>query len=878
MKTQLTYRFVLWTVAILVLACQSDRVTSSPDDVGRPMLLAGADTTLVYDTFTGTDGTDVISHVAETGQSWTAGIGAIKIQNNTARLSTGVDNNNHRMAITTDVADDSFDLSTDYTRGAADVGGDYAQLEFLAQSGTNPPQDRVYIAFTRTAATTVQVRLIRTKAFSFAQSIILDNAFPLSTDSSKRIGVSVSGLQVQTWWEPAGGGTRTNIGSAVTLTQDYRDGTHKRVAFNFVGSQAVGPGSPRIDNFTVVGPRSGQTVPATAPDTIPGAIYADSNLVTNSTKVAAPFVRDVVDVLFATGSTQSQRQAAIDQIGGVVIGGSQFPDGDGYYLVRVPGNGTDSAVFASIDALRSLSYVQVAMVEMLLDDPTGYLRPNDGQSWRRADWAVTPDSARGVNWSLEATAAPLAWGCTTGDTTKMIAVVDNAFIDPVTDLQANVDRVERANAYVPLFPHGTAVTSALGAVGNNGSGITGMMWRARLRLYEVGQFTPQGTAILSQGGQPIITNRGVAHAVVRAALAGARVVNLSLYRPWRHGVPHTGADSAVITQILTPMIHALRVRMPPTGAPLLTVIAGNNGQFGPQLNAFWSAYPALADTFPRQVVVVGAHDITHAYAQFADTGRLVTVAAPGVDVTILGTGGNPVTQQGTSFAAPYVSGLAGLLLAFDSALTRDDLYRLIIDGARRGGDTAGVVPIMNAYESLKLAARRPGAPLCGNRVWVNNNSVIAERNDSTHTTQQLTTLSEAAAYVNVRHGGRRVEVSATSGDRAFELRLGQWVETQDTATTQYGATYLSLLQWSHDLDSAVGITPRPGSGFVDLDVKIRDFAANTNATIQTIHVLEPSSGTYVCLLEGCTPGADALSVITSSTSADWRFAYSPQGG
>jgi hypothetical protein len=155
------------------------------------------------------------------------------------------------MTITTDVADDTFDIWADYTRGTENVLGDYAHLEFLAGSGSNPPADRAYVQLSRESATTIMVRLVRTITFQTGQSVILDSAFPLDTGATKRFGATITGLSVQVWWEPAGGGMRTNVGSAVTLTADYRDGLHKRVAFNFVRAQPFSAGSPAIDNFTV---------------------------------------------------------------------------------------------------------------------------------------------------------------------------------------------------------------------------------------------------------------------------------------------------------------------------------------------------------------------------------------------------------------------------------------------------------------------------------------------------------------------------------------------------------------------------------------------------------------------------------------------------
>jgi hypothetical protein len=212
-------------------------------------------TVVVEDSFTDTDGTNIVSHTAQTGQAWTLSGGwtnKITIQSNTARLSSGFDVANWRMAISTDVADDEFEIWTDYKRGSSDVLGDYARLEFLAGSGANPPRDRVYVGLERQTSSTMLARLVRTSGFSVAQSIVLDSSVALATSGSIRLGATISGLSVQVWREPAGGGSRTNIGNSVTLTADYRDGNHQRVAFNFVGAHSAGSGSPSIDNFTVV--------------------------------------------------------------------------------------------------------------------------------------------------------------------------------------------------------------------------------------------------------------------------------------------------------------------------------------------------------------------------------------------------------------------------------------------------------------------------------------------------------------------------------------------------------------------------------------------------------------------------------------------------
>ncbi len=95
---------------------------------------------------------------------------------------------------------------------------------------------------------------------------------------------------------------------------------------------------------------------------------------------------------------------------------------------------------------------------------------------------------------------------------------------------------------------------------------------------------------------------------------------------------------------------------------------------------------------------------------------------------MFGAAGRPFrVDSGTSFAAPLVSGIAALLFAVDPTLTPAQVKQFIVQGAQRSGRLAGGIPIVDAYESLKLAAQRKGAPLCGNRTWFRRGRVIVER-------------------------------------------------------------------------------------------------------------------------------------------------------
>ncbi|MFC8277581.1 type VII secretion-associated serine protease mycosin [Streptomyces sp. NPDC057271] len=101
----------------------------------------------------------------------------------------------------------------------------------------------------------------------------------------------------------------------------------------------------------------------------------------------------------------------------------------------------------------------------------------------------------------------------------------------------------------------------------------------------------------------------------------------------------------------------------------------------------------LADppaSFPASypgVLGVGAIGRDDRPASFSVTGDFVDVAAPGVDVISLGIGGpGYAIDQGTSFAAPFVSGTAALIRAYHPDLTVSQIiHRLHVTADRPAG-------------------------------------------------------------------------------------------------------------------------------------------------------------------------------------------------
>src|SRR5690606_14899938 len=88
-------------------------------------------------------------------------------------------------------------------------------------------------------------------------------------------------------------------------------------------------------------------------------------------------------------------------------------------------------------------------------------------------------------------------------------------------------------------------------------------------------------------------------------------------------------------------------------------------------------YPAA---YPG-VIAVGATNVSDGIGAFSNTGPYLDLAAPGVGILVIGPGDGLFIGDGTSFAAPYVAGLAAQLLAVNPALTPDEVDTLLTSTA-----------------------------------------------------------------------------------------------------------------------------------------------------------------------------------------------------
>lgn len=119
-----------------------------------------------------------------------------------------------------------------------------------------------------------------------------------------------------------------------------------------------------------------QVVPALPPDSTPASVTAEikdrRNLLLDPRGIEA-FNRCVLRIAFVPTASQGEREAAINDIHGVVVGGYRIPDskGDGFYEVRIEDDGTVLPLKQALERLSGLPQVTGAGAIYLTVDTAG---------------------------------------------------------------------------------------------------------------------------------------------------------------------------------------------------------------------------------------------------------------------------------------------------------------------------------------------------------------------------------------------------------------------------------------------------------------------------------------------------------------------------
>ncbi len=253
----------------------------------------------------------------------------------------------------------------------------------------------------------------------------------------------------------------------------------------------------------------------------------------------------------------------------------------------------------------------------------------------------------GIPWPLQRVLLDELWQDTKGKGVR-VAVIDTGVDDANVQLKSAVDakagkdylkpdkeasdagnsKRGKTDGTVDEVGHGTKVAGIIAARPRKGTGFVGL--------------APEATIIPIRQNDEKNSGKSdtMAQAIDHAIAKGAQVINIS-------------QDT---TQPLGPgSTLAQAVRRALAKDIVVVASAGNDGMDGKLKNTYPASFPG--------VLAVASSDRNNERAPFSQAGEFVGVAAPGVDVVSTVPGNGQCVDNGTSFSAPYVAGVAALLKA-----------------------------------------------------------------------------------------------------------------------------------------------------------------------------------------------------------------------
>ncbi|MEJ2108769.1 MAG: S8 family serine peptidase [Acidobacteriota bacterium] len=322
-------------------------------------------------------------------------------------------------------------------------------------------------------------------------------------------------------------------------------------------------------------------------------------------------------------------------------------------------------------------------------------------------------------WHYPLIGLPEAWDVTTGNANVIVAVVDSGILSQHPDLQgqivdgydfvSNTDRALDGDGIDPdpedpgdgdiggSSFHGTHTAGTIAARSNNGVGVAGIAWNAKIMLVRALGLNGSGTTadILEsvRYAAGMATDAGIQNPLP------ADVINLSL----------GGSGYSQIEEQVYQEVHNRGI--------VVVASAGNDGTMS-------TIYPAGYDG----VVAVSAVTIDGGLADYSNFGATIDVAAPGGSSTdlngdgyvdgVLSTVGDDSSgtiqmryafYTGTSMAAPHVAGVAALMKSIYPAMTASD-FDTLLTGGYLTQSSSNLLPndrlgygIIDAYKAVLVA-------------------------------------------------------------------------------------------------------------------------------------------------------------------------------
>jgi hypothetical protein len=528
---------------------------------------------------------------------------------------------------------------------------------------------------------------------------------------------------------------------------------------------------------------------------------------------------NIISIALEEGSRPRDADAVAAAVGGTVVGRLEAVD---FYQIRFEGS-TEADLLAALDTAEAQPGVALAVA-----DTAEYLQSGTCESHSVLDEGSSYVEGRNAR-PMEMIGVEEAWDIIAASGVEMhgaqVGVIDTKLSSfsseisgatPITgatddDYTADPKLDEDGNVADGGLTHGTQTSQVIAADPDNG-GVTGVaaVPGADIEVTVSGVLGGPDVVEIPQEDRELVASyeqdgKAFTFSTMAAMLTqirnGATVINMSF------GAKNPDDQNQWTYGMYKVFFERIYARYP---GVVFVAAAGNakgglNGQ-----NYFPGGIPA-----PNLITVGGVNNQGKRanFSNFAAPGGEVTIAAPAVGIPVgVGSDGNTVLNDGTSFAAPMVSGAAALLKSINPALTAEQIKQILVETASPGpADVGGGVlrvddAALRVINDLREDANPPQQPLEKDAL-LTLTSIHGEITQTGPLDFNITASVEA-----VPEGGTSLTISLAGqgtigGDSPVavqSLRRANWTLT----LPQEGAT-AAVTVCRTDSDACCNLTPQP---------------------------------------------------------------------
>jgi len=411
---------------------------------------------------------------------------------------------------------------------------------------------------------------------------------------------------------------------------------------------------------------------------------------------------------------------------------------------------------------------------------------------------VPNDPLLGTQYALDMVQAYGAWEYETGVSSRVtVALIDTGIDGAHPEISGKLTGTSRAftpttsptasnnQPPTPACNHATRAAGVAAAASDNGAGVAGISWLAKLlslKVFDDGDCLDDCADQSPPTHVCGTTENAIAAAIDdvvnkhNTATYGKVVINISLGSV---GSCSSALQTAVTAAVVTP---------PASDRLLIFSSAGNEG-YG------YIDSPANC----TGVYAVGATDSQDNLASFSNTDPVMAtkgLTAPGVGVYTTDIGGGYASATGTSFSSPMTAGLAALVWSarpsFTAAQVFDTLKNSADDLGAPGPDGDFGYGRINAMKALRLA-------VTGTEQFPGTRKAVAYPNPFRPKTHRRVTFTIPE---QISSSGVEIKVYTSEGELVKKLESPSWDGLNEAGVMVASGVYLFRVKT--DKDSAVG--------------------------------------------------------------------------